>query len=103
MFAEARYNLGTKPPNSTPVSRSSIIPKEQSSSFSPSSSSSNFVAPSTDKNIIVPDKLNKDIALKDKADYEEEGQKVIVINQPYIVNNGGGKEPMTYTSSKYYS
>lgn len=103
MFAEARYNLGTKPPNFTPVSRSSIIPKEQSSSFSPSSSSSNFVAPSTDKNIIVPDKLNKDIALKNKADYEEEGQKVIVINQPYIVNNGGGQEPRTYTSSIYYS
>ena len=103
MFGEARANLGRKPPNFTPVSRSSIIPKEQSSSSSSSSSSSNFVAPSSNKNIVVPDKLNKDIALKDKADYEEEGQKVIVINQPYIVNNSGGQQPQTYTSSIYYS
>ena len=108
IFAGARSRQKTKQAtfsSSYVAKKSSIIPKSSSSQSSSSSSPfSSFVAPPADKNIIVPDKLNKDIALKDKADYEEEGQKTVIINRPVIVNaNAGSASQSMAQPNLYYS
>ena len=115
VFAGARSRLKSRPGTySSPIPTRSFMrgfrrpdPPAPSSSSSSSPSPSNsrtFIAPQSDKNIIVPDKLNKDIALRDKADYEEEGQKTVIINRPVIVHaNPGSQTPNTSKPHLYYS
>jgi len=118
VFAGARSRLKSRPGTySSPIPTTSFMrgfrrpdppaPSSSSSSSSSSPSPSNsrtFIAPQSDKNIIVPDKLNKDIALRDKADYEEEGQKTVIINRPVIVHaNPGSQTPNTSKPHLYYS
>jgi len=110
IFAGARSRQQTKKAtfsSSYIAKKPRVIPKSSSSQSSSSSSSSpfnNFLAPPSDKNIIVPDKLNKDIALKNKADYEEEGQKTLIINRPVIVNaNAGSDSQPMLKPNLYYS
>jgi hypothetical protein len=108
IFAGARSRQKTKQAtfsSSYIAKKSKVIPKSSSSQSSSSSSSSpfnSFVAPPSDKNIIVPDKLNRDIALKNKTDYEEEGQKTVIINRPVIVNANAGYDSQSIAQPNLY-
>ncbi len=62
--------------------------------------SSNSVSPSN----ITPVNLNSSDGLRTHTDYEEDGAKIVVVNQPYIINNNvNNDQPVRTSGSKYYT
>jgi len=62
--------------------------------------SSNSVSPSN----ITPVNLNSDDKLRSHADYEEDGTKIVLINQPYIIDsNTNNSQKVSTSGSKYYT
>ncbi len=55
--------------------------------------------------IMRPEELNRDIALRDQASYEQDGSRTIIVNQPYLIATGNRDEQQLASSSgsKFYS